>query len=313
MSDMMTKPVAELKKLLKQPLYNLVLRMQKRHATVVAELKEALALVEVHEATIVAGAHVIQSRNERTEMDNQQLLQQDKTNRQLSSDLEDARGENLEYQRTLERLSRQLREEQQAHQKTRDKVKTAPRIRIESTALLDMSKTGQDADSNLSEMFGDCDVTVTAPKKEERQPRRGVGDLMSILGRESGMSSGMRMSTPISKEILRKIAGAMSLRDMTECPVCHGTDPRCPIDGILSGGEGALSDCVHNGPGTNCEFCAEEECRFKGMPSELGELLTAKTGDGTLVFEEIIVMGGPSDGGFAMSDLTGRRSGCSGL
>jgi len=313
MSDVMTKPVAELKKLLKQPLYDLVLEMQRIHATVVAERDEALALVEVHEATIIAGAHVIQTRNERTERDCKQLLEQDETNRHLSSDFELTHDKYIRSQDSNRRLREQLREEQKAHQKTRDKVKTAPRIRIESTALVEMSKTGQDADSNLSEMFGNCDVTVTAPKKEEaRRPRRGAGDLMSILKRESGMSSGMRTSTPISQEILRKISEAMSLRGMTECPVCRVTDPMCPIDGILSGVSGALSDCVHNGPGTNCEFCSEE-CRYAGMPAELGEFLTAKTGDGTLVFDEIIVMGGPSGGGFAMSDVLGRKPGHSGL
>jgi len=256
----------------------------------------------------------VESLTEGAEMYAERLRVQAETNRRLSSDLENMHDECRQYQESNSSLRRQLREEQKAHQKTRDKVKTAPRIRIESPALIEMSKTGKDADSNLSEMFGDCDVTVTAPKKEERRPRRGVEDLMSRLGRESGM----RRSSPITDMISSVIAAELNKTGETECPVCHGTNPFCAVDEMLqtmSTGSSmeVPSDCVHGGPSTDCEFCPEN-CRYKGMPAELAEVIGARTEDGSSVFDDILFMSvsegkDSRSGSFTMSDILGRGPG----
>jgi len=261
--------------------------------------------------------------------------------RELTADLrtetrrrEEAFDDNRHLLVTKESLLRQLREEKKAHQKTRERVKTAPRFRIDSDALLDMSKTGAGADSNLSEMFGDCDITITAPepKKETRQPNdearsalgkmmaqkiasaisdrdKGMESFLSLLRRGPGLSRGSGEENPLGDMITQTILSELAKGDEALCPICGVKD--CPGTELMRGHAVAM-DCEFGGPSHMCEHCREHDCRFKGLSEETIETMANDVDtfniDGPFSLRDLIILqsGGKA---MAMPFTDGRRRG----
>jgi len=306
MAEKNSKTPQELKKLKKPELIDLVLAMQRDHTILATELADATEHAETLDERRGAAVRESMTFEEALDKAMKRVREQNTDLRAETQRREDAFDTNRHLLVTNESLTRQLREEKKAHEKTRKRVKTAPRIRIDSNALLDVSKSGMGADSNLSEMFGDCDITVTEPEEEAPQPDEGIESFLRLLRRGPGVSRGSGEENPLGDMIAQTILSELRKGDEALCPICGVED--CPGTELMRGHAVAM-DCKFDGPSHMCEHCKEYDCRFRGLSEETIKTMANDVDtfniDGPFSLRDLIIL---QSGGKAMAmPFTGGR------